>query len=100
MVRQGVCRRVVGYAFSPIDLVPDFIPILRYVDDLLLVPLGIALALRLIPPEIMAECRTRAQTEFKTGKPVGRAAAVMIILVWLGIAALGILMAARLLSST
>ena len=51
---------VVGYAFSPIDLIPDFIPVLGYLDDLILIPLGITLALRMIPPEVMAECRQKA----------------------------------------
>ena len=54
----AVC--VVAYAFSPIDLIPDFIPVLGYLDDLVFVPLGISLALRLIPPEVMAECRACA----------------------------------------
>jgi len=51
---------VVAYAVSPIDLIPDFIPVLGYLDDLVLVPLGIAVALRMIPPPVMAECRVRA----------------------------------------
>ena len=51
---------VVAYALSPIDLIPDFIPILGYVDDLLLLPLGIYVAIKLIPPEIMSDCRARA----------------------------------------
>jgi uncharacterized membrane protein YkvA (DUF1232 family) len=89
---------VVGYAFSPIDLVPDFIPILGYLDDLLLVPLGITLALRLIPTDVMEECRERARSEFEKGKPVNWVAAAVIILVWLGIATLGILLATRVLS--
>ncbi len=55
---------VVAYAFSPIDLIPDFVPVLGYLDDLILVPLGIALALRLIPPEVMSDCRARAGDGF------------------------------------
>ena len=89
---------VVGYALSPIDLVPDFIPILGYLDDLVLVPLGIALALRMIPPEVMEACRTRARAEFENGKPVNRVVAAVIIMVWLGIAVLGIVLAARVLT--
>lgn len=54
---------VAAYALSPIDLIPDFIPILGHLDDLVLIPLGIALVLRLIPPEVMADCRTRAAAE-------------------------------------
>jgi len=60
---------VVAYAFSPIDLVPDFIPILGYLDDIILVPLGIALALKMIPEEVLADARKRAELEFKDGKP-------------------------------
>ena len=52
---------VVAYAFSPIDLIPDPIPVLGYLDDLILVPLGIALAVRMIPPEVLAECRAKAR---------------------------------------
>ncbi len=53
---------VVGYALSPIDLIPDFVPVLGYLDDLILLPLGIWLALKMIPPEILAECRQKART--------------------------------------
>ncbi len=77
---------VVGYAFSPIDLIPDFIPILGYLDDLLLVPLGIAIAVRLIPPAVLAECRQRA-TEMAR-KPTNWWAAAFIITIWLLLALL------------
>lgn len=60
---------VVAYAFSPIDLIPDFIPVLGYLDDLLLVPLGIALVIRLIPPHVLAECRAEAGRIMAAGKP-------------------------------
>jgi len=86
---------VVGYAFSPIDLVPDFIPILGYLDDLILVPLGIALALRMIPRAIIAECRERAQEAMEQGKPVNRAAAAAIITIWLLLAALAVALVTR-----
>lgn len=81
---------VVGYAFSPIDLIPDFIPVLGYLDDLVLVPLGIALALKMIPPAVMAECRERAGDAMRQGKPVNRAAAAAIIATWLFLAALAV----------
>lgn len=81
---------VVGYAFSPIDLIPDFIPILGYLDDLVLVPLGIALAIRMIPPPVLAECREKALEVMGQGKPINRAAAVIIIAIWIGLALLSI----------
>lgn len=74
---------VVGYALSPIDLIPDFIPILGYLDDLILLPLGIAIAIKLIPKDIMDECREQAKDIFKDGKPQNRIAAVIIIIIWL-----------------
>lgn len=79
---------VVGYAFSPIDLIPDFIPILGYLDDLLLIPLGIKVAIGMIPPEVMRDCREKAHTMFPNGKPVNRVAAAVIVLVWLVLAIL------------
>ena len=77
---------VVAYTFSPIDLIPDFIPILGYLDDLILVPLGIALALKMIPEPVMAECRARAAEA--EGRPTSRLAAVVVILIWIGLALL------------
>ena len=79
---------VVAYAFSPIDLIPDFVPVLGYLDDLVLIPLGIALAIRMIPPNVLAECRARAQASMVSGKPVSRIAAAVIIGIWLLLAAL------------
>lgn len=90
---------VVAYAFSPIDLVPDFIPVLGYLDDLILVPLGIYVAVRLIPPQVMEECRVRAHERLDSGKPISRAAAVVIVLIWIGLAALGIVFMARLIDA-
>lgn len=79
---------VVAYAFSPIDLIPDFIPVLGYLDDLILVPLGIAVAIRMIPPAVLAECRVRAQAMMADGKPKSRIAAIVIIGIWILVAAL------------
>ena len=73
---------VVGYAFSPIDLIPDPIPVLGYLDDLVLVALGIALALKMIPPEVMAECRERADVAMREGEPTNWKAAAAIIILW------------------
>lgn len=73
---------VVGYAFSPIDLIPDFVPILGYLDDLILIPIGVKIALKLIPSEIMAENREKAQAVLRSGKPVNYVAAGIIITIW------------------
>lgn len=74
---------VVAYALSPIDLIPDFIPVLGYLDDLILLPLGIALALRLVPPEVMAECRARADRVAIAGRRAGLVAAAVVVALWL-----------------
>jgi uncharacterized membrane protein YkvA (DUF1232 family) len=86
-----VVAGVVAYAFSPIDLIPDFIPVLGYVDDLILIPMGIALAIKLIPSSVLAECREQAQEVISSGKPVSRVAAVVIVVIWLVLAAFCIL---------
>jgi len=72
---------VAGYALSPIDLIPDFVPVLGYLDDVILVPLGILLVVKLIPQEIMAEHRALAAAA--QDRPVSRTAAIVIALVWL-----------------
>ena len=92
---KAVAACVVGYALSPIDLIPDFIPVLGYLDDLVLIPLGIALALRMIPPAVMDECRVRARSELVDGKPVSRAAAAMIVAIWVGVVVLVVLLIVR-----
>ncbi len=74
---------VVGYAFSPIDLIPDFIPVLGYLDDLVLIPLGVAVALKMIPEKIMEDCRIRSKEVMSKKKPINRVAAVVIICIWL-----------------
>jgi uncharacterized membrane protein YkvA (DUF1232 family) len=74
---------VVAYAFSPIDLIPDFIPVLGYVDDLILVPLGIALTLKMIPRHILDEHRERAKIVMAQDKPTNWIAAGAIIIIWI-----------------
>jgi uncharacterized membrane protein YkvA (DUF1232 family) len=76
---------VVGYALSPIDLIPDFIPILGYLDDVILIPLGIMLAIKLIPSDIMNECRIEAEKIFVKGKPKNWVAGAIIIAIWVAI---------------
>ena len=84
---------IVAYAFSPVDLIPDFIPVLGLLDDLVLIPLGIWLAIRLVPADVLAECRSRAQAR---GKLVSRAAGAVIVAIWLALAGLGLWWAWRL----
>ncbi len=79
---------IVAYAVSPIDLIPDFVPILGYLDDLVLIPLGIALAIKMIPSSVLEECRTHAQETIASGKPVSRIAGIVIVAIWIALGAL------------
>ncbi len=79
---------IVAYALSPIDLIPDFVPVLGYLDDLVLIPMGIALAIRLIPDSVLDACRIQAKETMQSGKPVSRIAGAIIVVVWLVLAAL------------
>jgi uncharacterized membrane protein YkvA (DUF1232 family) len=85
---------VVGYAFSPIDLIPDAIPVLGYLDDLILVPLGAALALKMIPAEVLAESREKAEAAMRDGKPLNRTAAIVIVILWILLAVLSVVLVA------
>ena len=82
-----VAAAVGAYALSPIDLIPDAIPVLGYLDDLLIVPLGIMLAVRLVPPVLMAEFR--AQALARAGRPVSRAGLAIVVAIWV-LTALGL----------
>lgn len=73
----------VGYALSPIDLIPDFIPVLGYLDDLIILPLLAVLAIKFIPAEIMEECKVEAEGMWKDRKPKKRYYAIPIIFLWL-----------------
>ena len=73
----------IGYALSPIDLIPDFIPVLGYLDDLIILPAMVALTVRLVPAELMASCRAEAEGLWKDGKPKRWYYAIPIVLVWL-----------------
>jgi uncharacterized membrane protein YkvA (DUF1232 family) len=86
---------VVGYAFSPVDLIPDPIPVLGYLDDLVLVPLGVALALKMIPQTVLAECREKAQVIMSQDKPTNWAVAGVIIAIWLLLVVLTIVFVVR-----
>ena len=75
---------IVAYALSPIDLIPDFIPVLGYLDELLLLPAAIWLALRMVPEPVLADARQRADAAFE--RPTSRIAALVIVLVWVACA--------------
>jgi uncharacterized membrane protein YkvA (DUF1232 family) len=85
---KAAAMAIAAYALSPIDLIPDFIPILGYLDDLIILPLAIALVIRLIPDPLMAEFRETAQRQSE--RPVSRVAAAVIVALW--VAAAGFLL--------
>lgn len=73
----------VGYALSPIDLIPDFIPVLGYLDDIILLPAFIALTIKLIPKDVFAQCRRESENMWKNGKPKKWYYALPIVVIWL-----------------
>jgi uncharacterized membrane protein YkvA (DUF1232 family) len=82
---KALALAVAAYAFSPIDLIPDFIPVLGLADELVLLPLGIILVVRMIPPDVMTEHRASAAAMLR--RPTSRTAAVVIVAIWLALAA-------------
>ncbi len=80
---KAVIGLVVGYALSPIDLIPDFIPLLGYLDDLVLIPAGIGLALKLVPAATMERCRERAERELSGKRLTSRSAGFVIAAIWI-----------------
>jgi uncharacterized membrane protein YkvA (DUF1232 family) len=93
---KAVAVAVIAYALSPIDLIPDFVPILGYLDDVVIVPAGLALAIKLIPHPVMADSREKAR--LATERPTNQLAAVIILGIWLGAAALSIYLLAEVLN--
>ena len=93
----GMPGSLVRDAFSPIDLIPDLIPILGYLDDLILIPFGIKIALSMIPVDVMTESREKAKEVIRQGKPVNWIAAAVIISIWVLLAALGVLFYLRIM---
>jgi uncharacterized membrane protein YkvA (DUF1232 family) len=81
LMPRALAVLVAGYALSPVDLIPDFIPVVGYLDDLLLVPLGLLLVLRLLPPEVLADSRAKASAAI--ARPRSHAAAVAVVCLWL-----------------
>lgn len=79
---------VAGYALSPIDLIPDFIPVIGYLDDLLLVPLGLALVVRLTPPAVLVSAQAQAQQA--ANRPISYTAAAFFVALWLVVASVGV----------
>jgi len=74
---------IIGYALSPVDLIPDFIPVVGYIDDLIIVPAGISLLIKMIPKEILEECREKARSQSVGKKRSKWIAGAIIILIWL-----------------
>lgn len=89
---------VVAYALSPIDLIPDAIPVIGYLDDLILVPLGIRLALKMIPQEVVADCREKARLATLSEPRGWRMVAAVVIGCWIGLAAIAVWLLLRILS--
>jgi uncharacterized membrane protein YkvA (DUF1232 family) len=90
---KALAIAVAAYALSPIDLIPDFIPVLGYLDDLIIVPLGIALVVRMIAPAIMAEHRAAADAAQQ--RPVSRGAAAIVVCMWIAALALTVWLTLR-----
>ena len=96
---RAVAFGVLAYAFSPIDLIPDPIPVLGHLDDVILIPLGIAIAVRLIPAPVLADCRARAAASPATGHRFGRTGAAIVVVAWLVLFGLVLVYGARLVGA-
>ena len=86
---------IVGYVFSPIDPIPDFIPGVGLLDEMVVVPIGIVTAAKMIPEDVFAECREKAREVEEGKKPVSRVAAVVVVAIWLVCVALAVYLALR-----
>lgn len=92
VLAKAVAGGVAAYAFSPVDLIPDFIPVIGYLDDLIVVPFGILLAVRLVPETVMTELRARAAEQVR---PLSKGGLVIIILLWVVLAVVALWLALR-----
>jgi uncharacterized membrane protein YkvA (DUF1232 family) len=86
---------VVGYVFSPIDPIPDWIPAVGLLDEMVVVPIGVLVAAKMIPPQVMEESREKAREVAEGEKPINHVAAVVVVAVWLLCAALAVFLAVR-----
>ncbi len=85
---KALAAFLAAYLLSPIDMIPDFVPVLGYLDDLVVVSLGLVIVVRLVPPDVMGECRKRAAETFASGRPVSKTAAAVVVLIWIAALAL------------
>lgn len=92
---KAVAASVVAYALSPIDLVPDVIPVLGHLDDLVIVPLGVALAVSLVPRDLSDELRVEAERRFASGGPQSRVGALIVVATWVAVLVVGWLVMRR-----
>lgn len=83
LIAKIVAIIIVSYALSPIDFIPDFIPIIGFLDDIILLPLGIALAIKLIPKVIWNECKIKAQKMTLRSLPRSKVAALVVVVIWI-----------------
>ena len=81
--KKAYIALVIGYLFSPIDLIPDFIPVIGYLDDLIIVPIGIYFAFKIIPPEVLASAREKASKTDINKSPVGYKTSIIILFIWI-----------------
>jgi uncharacterized membrane protein YkvA (DUF1232 family) len=88
---------IVGYVFSPIDPIPDFIPGVGLLDEMVVVPIGVWIAAKMVPRDVLEECLEKARAVAQGEKPVSRVAAVVVVTVWLLCVALAVFLAARIL---
>src|SRR5215207_5773188 len=92
---KALAALIVGYVFSPIEPIPDFIPVVGLLDEMVVVPIGVLLAAKMIPPDVFEECREKAREVAEGEKPVSRVAAVVIVAVWVLCVALAVYLALR-----